>query len=395
VTTAETPERHHTLVWVGIATAGLGALPVWTELAREPERLTQPRYVAWLILFAIFLATFAITTLTEHHGRLLRLGVLLAVQSASAVALSFLLNNTLTSVLLVIVASQLSFLSLGPSLAWIAVQTAVFAYGMRRDIALEDVLMVAAVFAGFQLFALYTFRIAERERRARSDLAQAHESLLATRQLLAETTRTAERLRIARELHDVLGHHLTALSLHLEAALHAPESTAARERVATAQQLAKGLLSEVREVVSTLREEEAKGSENDRAGAELRLAAALAALSAGVEEPRVHLTVQPEAGLNRPDAAHALLRCAQEIFTNAMRHAGARNLWLEVTGGGADGGEGMTLRARDDGRGAPEIVPGHGLRGMRERIEKLGGRLDVASTPGAGFEVTVHIPERP
>jgi signal transduction histidine kinase len=386
VPTPETPEtrseRHHTLVWVGTATACLGALPVWSELAREPGLLTQPRYAAWLILFALFLTTFATATLTDHRGRL-RLGVLLAVQSASAVALSFLLHNTLTSVLLVMVASQLpSLLSLGPSLVWIAVQTAVFAYGMRKDIALEDVLMIAAVFAGFQLFALYTFRIAERERRARSDLAQAHESLLATRQLLAETTRTAERLRIARELHDVLGHHLTALSLHLEAALHAPESTA-RERVLTAQQLAKGLLSEVREVVSTLREEESDGG-----GTELRLAAALAALSAGVEEPRVHLTVQPEAGLGRPDVAHAVLRCAQEIFTNAVRHAGARNLWLEVT----DGGDGLTLHARDDGRGAPEVIPGNGLCGMRERIEKLGGRLDLTSTPGVGFEVTIHLP---
>ena len=159
----------------------------------------------------------------------------------------------------------------------------------------------------------------------------------------------------------------------------------------TAQQLAKGLLSEVRDVVSTLREEKAERAEDGGGGAELRLAAALAALSAGAEEPRVHLTVQPAAGEDRPDVAHALLRSAQEIFTNAVRHAGARNLWLEL----AEGEGGITLRARDDGRGAPEIVPGHGLRGMRERIEKLGGRLDLASAPGAGFEVTVHIPGRP
>jgi hypothetical protein len=161
--TAEAPEKHRTQVWVVSETARLGALPVWTALAREPGLLAQPRCAAWLILFALFLVTFAIATLMDHRGRRLRLAVLLAVQSASAVALSFVLHNTLTSVLLVIVASQLpSLLSLGPSLAWIAVQTAVFAYAMRRDLTLEDVLMIAAVFAGFQLFALYTFRIAAR-----------------------------------------------------------------------------------------------------------------------------------------------------------------------------------------------------------------------------------------
>lgn len=332
--------------------------------------------------FFAFLAAFTVTAL-KPPGQASRWHlVLLALQSLTALALGWLIPNPMGSVLPVIVASQLpGFLPLGPSLAWVAVQTAVLAVPQVATGGVVMAILVSGVYLGFQLFALYTFRIAQSERQARSELAETHEALLATRQLLAESTRAAERLRIARELHDVLGHHLTALSLNLEAALHAPEEKS-REHIGTAQRLAKGLLQEVREVVSTLRQDEPS------LALESRLAAALAELGSGTGEPLVHLTVAPDVRLDSPDLAHTVLRWTQEVFTNAVRHAGARNLWLEVS----DGGGGLTLRARDDGRGASEIVPGNGLQGMRERLERLGGRLDLASAPDRGFEVTAWLP---
>jgi len=381
------------LVWVGVVTSVIAELPVWLELTRRPGLLATPRYAAWLILLLGFLAAFV--TATRHRPDAPRRWPLplLAVQSLCAIGSSVLVYNSLSAVPFVIVASQLpEVLGLVPALLWIGAQTAAFAAALVAGAGAVNGLILGTVFAGFQLFAFYTFRIAESEREARASLEQAHESLLATRRLLAESTRAAERLRIARELHDILGHHLTALSLHLEAALHAPDDLA-RQRVLTAQELAKGLLREVREVVSTLRQDE---SESGGPGGELRLAAALAALSAGVEEPQVHLTVQPEAGLGDPGVTHAVLRCAQELFTNALRHARARNLYIEVAAGdvGGEYGGGITLQARDDGRGTAEVVPGHGLRGMRERIEKLGGRLDIESAPGEGFAVTAWIPRQ-
>ena len=75
-------------------------------------------------------------------------------------------------------------------------------------------------------------------------------------------------------------------------------------------------------------------------------------------------------------------------MTNAIRHAHASNLWIELAR--ADGL--IELRARDDGRGAREIRPGHGLAGMRERVELIGGRLAVDSAPGDGFTLTAAIP---
>ncbi len=380
------PTSPRLLFWSGFATCWVAGLPVWAELGRDPGLLTSPRYLVWMAAFFTFLALFS-WQIRDREGdreeslRWSQAGMV-AQSLAALVALAAVPRNSLAAVLLVIVAARApAVLPRRAAVALLAGQTVAMVGFLIRPYGIENALIVGGAFAGFQLFAFYTFEIAESESRARAELARAHESLLATRQLLAESTRSAERLRIARELHDVLGHHLTALSLNLEAARHAPEPQA-RERVETAQRLARDLLQEVRQVVSVLRQEDAVPLER-------RLASALAALGAGIEEPAVHLAVQPEAEpeIHDPELEHALVRFAQEAFTNAVRHAGARNLWLEV----AREGEEIAVRARDDGRGAAGAVAGHGLNGMRERIERLGGRLAVESA-GKGFEVAAWIP---
>ena len=92
--------------------------------------------------------------------------------------------------------------------------------------------------------------------------------------------------------------------------------------------------------------------------------------------------------LDDPERAHVLLRCTQEIITNAVRHAGARNLWIDARR--VDGAIG--IEARDDGTGADMLVPGHGLRGMRERLAQHGGDLQVDCRPGEGFRLRLHLP---
>ncbi len=374
------------LIGTGLATALAASVPIWLDLARDPALLASPRYAGWIAGLLVFCLTFcfgarrrsAMLSLAQRRG-------LLAVQTATALAMVWLHQaKSLTVVLLVITAAQLrGVLPLRASLVWLGAQTAAFA-GIMVSTSGMIGLAVAGVFSGFQIFALYTSHVAESERQAREELARAHESLLTTRQILAESTRAGERLRISRELHDVLGHHLTALALNLEAALHAPEAKA-RQRVETAHRLAKDLLQKVRQVVGVLRREEAGSPGSSLLQA--RLAAALAPLGAGLDEPLVHLNVRAEVD-GDSDLVHALVRCAQEIFTNAARHAGAHNLWLEIR----DEGDGLTLHARDDGRGTSDLAPGNGLKGMKERIEGLRGRLEVASTPGHGFEVTAWIP---
>jgi signal transduction histidine kinase len=111
-------------------------------------------------------------------------------------------------------------------------------------------------------------------------------------------------------------------------------------------------------------------------------------LAAGVPDLNIHLEIPSDLGLTDPKRAQILLRCAQELITNAVRHAQAGNLWISLS----EESDGIILKARVDGRGAPNLVPGNGISGMRERLRELGGRLDIAKRPGAGFQVKAWLP---
>lgn len=228
----------------------------------------------------------------------------------------------------------------------------------------------------FQGIAFSLGYMAASEGRRGSELARVNAELQATQELLADSSRMAERLQISRELHDTLGHHLTVLNVNLEIAKQTVEGRAA-EPVLEAQAVTRLLLSDVREVVSSLREDQS-----------VDLRRALETLAAGTPEPRVHLSFPEHLEIHDPAQAHALFRCAQEAITNTVRHARARNLWIEL--GKAE--DGIVLRARDDGRGAADVRAGNGLQGMRERLEEVGGRLEVESQPGQGFSLRAWTP---
>src|SRR3954452_16176972 len=110
------------------------------------------------------------------------------------------------------------------------------------------------------------------------------------------------------------------------------------------------------------------------------------------ESPRalVHLRLPDHLAGEDAGVPHLLLRCCQEIVTNAAKHAGAENLWLDVTQ--EDGA--IEVRARDDGHGAEAVAAGRGLAGMRERLESAGGKLEVSTRPGMGFAVAALVPVR-
>ena len=358
----------------GLAACLVVGIPFWRG---ELPRFELYAGASALLLFA---ACFWLLSKSEGCSGLPRAAVLslLAVQILAAAFLyGYLLINSFTGILLVLTAAvAVNILSLRASLVLVALQTLAYAAGMARNMGLLNATASTLAFASFEVFALYTSHIVNSERRAREELARTNAELLATRKLLADGSRAAERVRISRELHDVMGHHLAALSLGLEAARHAPQNEV-QAHVATSQDLTKRLLHEVRRVVGRLREEP-----------DLDLAGALTALAEEIGTPKVHLLLPDGLRLDDPERAHALVRCAQEILTNSMKHAGARNVWLEVI----QGPEGVELKSRDDGRGVGTVRTGNGLNGMRERLETLGGWLAVESAPGRGFQVRAWLP---
>ena len=305
---------------------------------------------------------------------------LLLLLTVLALAVSYFNGSGLGSILLMVAAGVIPWLLPAGSgvVLLLLSQLAVLPiyYGVFR-MPLFEALMQSLLYAGFSLFIYVTSLVARQQAQARDEQRRLNAELRATRALLAESARVNERTRISRELHDLLGHHLTALSLNLEVASHLTEGRA-QEHVRQANTLARLLLTDVREAVSQLR---------DSSGG-IDLAAALRPLADHVPALDIELDVQSPLAVDDPERAHVMLRCTQEIITNAVRHAQARRLRIRVW----RQADALMLEASDDGQGAEALVPGNGLRGMRERIVQCGGSLDIQTRPGAGFRLQLSLP---
>ena len=235
---------------------------------------------------------------------------------------------------------------------------------------------VMTVNASFQLFAGLCVHYATRAERARDALALVNADLLATRALLADSARDAERLRVARELHDVAGHKLTALKLNLRA-LAAEPALAGRAEIGMAEQLSAELLEDLRDVVHTLR---------DTRGVDLETA--IRALAAPLPQPALCLRIDPGVQVSDPAQAETLLRVVQEALTNAARHSHARVLDVHL----ARDGDGLRLHIHDDGHVRGPLREGNGLAGMRERIAAARGTLHLAIAPAGHLSIDARLP---
>lgn len=336
-----------TLMWLAYALFGLGYWLLSRDLLREKISVKR---IALLILLTV-----------------------------AAITVSHASRSGIGGVLLLIVAGVLPWIVPLPlGIAWLVAQNLclipVFLELPRFN--LTEAWLQAGLYLGFSTFPFITALVAKRQVLAREELRQVNGELRATQVLLAESSRMSERVRISRELHDLIGHHLTALSLNLEVASHLSEGKA-KNHVLQAQSVARLLLSDVREVVSQLRH-----------GDDIDLSSALRSLAEGVPEPKIHMQLPEHMGVDDAKRAQVLLRCAQEIITNAVKHASADNLWMTFIRTDA----GIALTARDDGRGASKLKAGNGLVGMSERLKQVGGRLSFSSTPGEGFEIEAWFP---
>ena len=230
-----------------------------------------------------------------------------------------------------------------------------------------------------------TERSYDEARRIAIRLEAANAELAANSLQAEELAAARERSRLAREVHDLIGHHLTVVRVQLEAALsiHSKDPGKAMEAVRNARECAGEGLKEIRSSVESLR----AGALENRSLCEALLALVTESERAG---QRVHLIVE---GNERPVSAATALtiyRAAQEALTNARKHVPEAGVTLELSF--LTDGE-VILRVTDDGPGLPEdFSPGFGLTGLRERTALIGGSLVINQDSRFGFSFVLTLP---
>ncbi len=200
-----------------------------------------------------------------------------------------------------------------------------------------------------------------------------------TKEAEARARATDERLRIARELHDVLGHHLALINVQAGAALHRRDPGQAEEALGAIKDASKTALQELRATLGMLRR---------TGGPSLQRVAELAE-TVGASGLTVRTEIDGVARELPPDVEHAAFRVVQEALTNVAKHAGAKTVVVRL-GYGADE---LTVAVDDDGRGGAAPA-GNGIRGMTERARALGGELTAAPREDGGYRVRARLPVR-
>lgn len=224
-----------------------------------------------------------------------------------------------------------------------------------------------------------------------AEVEASHQQLKVYAEQVAELATTRERNRLARDIHDSLGHYLTVINVQLEKALafRSQQPAQADTAVSDAKRLASEALQDVRRSVGTLRETRAL----------FAFAPAAGELIERVRQQQIDVAFHSEGeeGNYSGQALIALYRVVQEGLTNVQKHAGASAVEIAVAFGASE----ASLVMRDNGRGFEPATlrdvqagnaAGYGLQGLQERLELVGGTLRVESVPGKGATLFVSIP---
>ena len=223
-----------------------------------------------------------------------------------------------------------------------------------------------------------------RNREAAAKLAEANVRLQDYAAQCVELALAQERVRLARDIHDTLGHMLSALIRQMDACqMLAPvDPQAAAEVLGTLCETARNGLQEVRQSVGRLRAPEAAASVGRAHWFKL--------IEAFIETTGVEVRIELEEDFSdlREEVDIVVYRVIQESLTNAYRHGHATLMGVYVWW--EDGS--LNILVSDNGHGAATLKEGFGMQGIRERVRELGGRVEWRSEPGRGFDVGVEIP---
>jgi len=353
--------------YAGIAILAAALLRAIYSVMYETGALALPHQTApyWFAIYAVFVAAYAAS----------RRPWLLGVQAVTGLCLSLIFPNYIVVCMLAVVTWQIA-LAAGTRIAFTVtiVQSIVLAAIKCTGETPPMMWIVLVTSFGFQVFAVCAAQLLRNETLARQELARANAELRAAQAVLAETAASEERLRISRDLHDVIGHSLTSLTIQLDVARRLADGDVAAT-VATARSISAELLEKVRHVVASIR------------GEPFDFRSALSELRKNTGDLSVHLEILDSVQTPDPGRAEAIVRCVQEVVTNAMRHSAAGNLYVSLH----QEDNGIVVSARDDGRGGP-IHEGRGLLGLRERFTAFGGVVNISNVNGSGVSIVATMP---
>lgn len=382
----------YVLAFVAVTVGG------FAQAATTPRVLAGRGAVVGLALVAALYAVLGTLVLhrAERRGSRRAVHLVIAALGALGAGATLATQGYASMMLLAVVAVGVMHLGTRASLAATVAASVVALVAFAERDALWSAFVQAEIAFGSGIAFVFVFsRIARREHRARADndrlvceLADANLRLTEQASHTEQLARAEERNRIAREIHDGLGHYLTVVHVQLEAArgylAGDPERAIDRAlgAVAKSQHLTHEGLCEIRRSVALLR-----GS----APARPPLLEALGALVEDSAAAGLATTLRVEGTPRRlaEPIEFTLYRAAQEALTNARRHARASRVTVAL---GFTAAAAVRLRVDDDGVGASAPGDGFGLSGMRERAEIAGGTLAVTTGPNQGFAVELEVP---
>lgn len=361
-----------------IAWAVVSGSTVW--LMVKSKTYSAFDFSAVIVCFLVFICCFLIAN-GNYEKRLndsLKY-TLLSLQYLVLLAIALCVPYTYIAILSTIWCAQLPYFmrlqyAIGLSFICLVPIFLIFAFYWHSD----DSFLTGLLFWTFNLFALVVMNSTRNESIAREKSETLNRELIATQTLLSEATKQAERVRIARNIHDLLGHHLTALSINLQVAYRTSQGTV-QENIKQCHTLSKLLLSDVREAVSEIRNKSA-----------IAIKQTLQVLVSNVPQLKINLNIADELIINDVKTADALLRCTQECITNTLKHSPANELTIDI----ASENNVIYLTIFDN---APNNVDqplqkGNGLKGIEERVKSLNGSVNFTRA-ATGFITTITLVE--
>ena len=331
-------------------------------------------------LFVFFILAWLATTLISSHRHPIFL-VSLLVQWCCVVGLFYLVPMIYVAILGVLWSSVLGYV-LPMWRAMLMTLVAIYAPFIliyQNVWQHQGTWLSAGLFFTFNVFAVVMVNVSLRERDAKEQAQLLNNELIATQALLKQSATEQERTRIARNIHDLLGHHLTALSIKLQYASHTLEkddTVKAKPAVDECLHIAKLLLSDVREAVSEMRDHYNLDFRNT-----------LYQLCQNTPRLSIDLHVSDTLQIENVVTAQHVLRCIQECITNALKHSTSNTMSVRIT---SDEGE-LNITIEDTGTPNKSFKEGNGLTGIRERIELLKGSVAFHAKP-RGFSTDIRLP---